>query len=70
MILALLLTLPTVSIAATPTVILANGKILSTFGNNMQSRGYDVVYKGNIYRCYTYRDGAHQRVRCYQLEDG
>lgn len=62
-------TFPFQTFAATSATILSNGDVLSSFGND-KLHEYDVVYKGNIYRCMTYHDGqASSELMCFKLKD-
>ena len=67
-ILFVLIAFPFSAIAATPSKILSDGEILSSFQYTLDGRQYDVAYKGVIYRCFTLFISSGS-VRCVQLID-
>lgn len=67
LLLALLASLPFHAAAATSSTILSSGRILSSFGEDGY-REYDVAYKGDIYRCFTFHNGqSPSTITCFKL---
>lgn len=68
--LCVLIAFPFYATAATPSKILSNGEILSSFESYDElGRQYDVAYKGVIYRCFTWGSKIGGSVTCTQLID-